>query len=108
MITSETTRSGRQRLQAGRVEHGHPRGPPVELRARIGVVVAVGGVEPSELDRLQADAAGGIEPFDAREQRGVVTGRLELQTQRDRRKRVPGIGAGNHRDAHRPTLPQRD
>ena len=107
VITSDTTRSGASSSSCGRVEHGHPCGPPVELGAGVGVVVAVGRVEAERARPRRRPAPRAVSSHSAPVSRvGVVTGGLELQAQRERGKRVPGVGSGDHRDAHPPTLPQ--
>lgn len=95
-----------QFLDARRIEHGHPRGALVDLRAGIAVIVKGTGFEPIQFDCGDAGRAGEVEYFHAGQQRRLVAGSQELQAQRDRRKRVPRIRPGDHGHTHWPTLPQ--
>jgi limonene-1,2-epoxide hydrolase len=96
---------GREVAQDWHVKHGHLRGAPVNPGP--GVDIVVDRRKPVQLNGVNAGIPGGVDPFHPGEQSGLIAGFGEALAQRDRGKRVPGIRPGDHRDAHRPTLPQR-
>jgi limonene-1,2-epoxide hydrolase len=86
------------------VVNGHPGRSPVNLGTGVVIVVSGGRIQPEQLDGLDTGGARSIEPLDTGQEDRIVTGRQELQTQRDRRERVPRVRPGDHAHTHRPTL----
>ncbi|GFG78477.1 hypothetical protein MPRG_17530 [Mycobacterium paragordonae] len=66
------------------------------------VEILIGGHQAVQFDRIDPVGACYVQPLGARQQGGRITGRQEALAQRNRGKRVSGIGSGDHGDAHPP------
>ena len=81
-------------------QSGHLRGTPVDPGP--GVDIVVYGRKPVQLNGVNAGIAGGVDPFHPGEQGGFIARFAEALAQRNRGKRVPRIGPGDHGDSHPP------